>query len=308
MKAGKAINPATNRVGLGDVQVGDVLLSRGWGNLSNVICLLDGGKYSHSGICVGFDDDGMPLIVQATKQGVAVRRLKDDLAAQRYIHLYRFKSDTNETFLSPDWPPWPVINKANEYESNGTKYAYDQLLLLGIIVLARRAPVGKLGQARIRLWLDQFAEHYRAHATSKKEEVTCSELIYRCFYEADAKPPGKYGLTIRRAIGPGGHLIKAFTAGTVPPQIKLDPATVNAYKKAAKVLGEIKPVFNPQILQPSGAIRHIRILAANPNICADMVTPYDMQHSSNLRFIGKFKRKIVTSWAKHVITCMCKSP
>jgi hypothetical protein len=308
MKTGNVGNPATIRVSPSNVQEGDVLLSRGWGRLSSVICLLDGGAYSHSGICVGFDQDKMPLIVEATQKGVVANRLEDDQAVQRYIDLYRFKPDPKKTLPPLNWPLTPVINKANQYLAIGTQYAYSQLLLMGILVMVRKAPAGELGQAKIRYWLAKFVEYFKALITSNKEEVTCSELIYRCFYEAKTTPPGKYGLTIRGTIGPGGHLIKAFSVGSIPAHMKLDPETAKVFKEAATVLRKIKPNFNPSIKQITGRRSTIGIMAANPNVCADMVTPYDLQKSPNLVKVGEFKRKTVTSWANHVITCFFKIP
>ena len=306
MKTGNVANSATVRVSPSNVEEGDVVLSRGWGSLSSAICLLDGGAYSHSGICVGFDHDKMPLIVEATKKGVVANRLEADLAAQRYIDLYRFKPDPKKTLPPPSWSLTPVINKANQYLAIGTQYAYSQLLLMGILVMVRRAPVGELGQAKIRYWLARFVKHYTALATSK--EVTCSELIYRCFYEAKTTPPGKYGLTIRGTIGPGGHLIKAFSVGSIPAHMGLDPETAKVFNEAATVLRKIKPNFNPSIKQFAEKRSTIGIMAANPNVCADMVTPYDLQKSPNLEKIGEFKRKTFTSWANHVITCFFKIP
>lgn len=307
MKTSKVNNPATNPVGLDDVKIGDVFLSRSWGTLSDAICLLDGGDYSHSAICVEIDPDGMPMIVEATKDGVVASRLEDSLAVKRYIDLYRFKSDTNETFQSPNWPPGPVITRAEDYKKNGTKYAYSQLLLMGILVLVRRAPVGKLGQAKIRYWLAKFVEHFKAYATGKKEEVTCSELIYRCFYEAIATPPAKYGLTIRGALGPGGALIQMLSTKATPAQIGLDPKTAAIVDEAVQVLLRLRPQFNSYLTSAMKAGKGVHIMAANPNVCADMVTPYDLQKSPNLIKVGEFKRKPIISWVKHIIKWLFKS-
>ncbi len=68
MKAIDDNKPAAYPVSPDDVKKGDVLLSCGWGNLSTAICLLDGGDYSHAGICVGVNANGMPLVVEATKK------------------------------------------------------------------------------------------------------------------------------------------------------------------------------------------------------------------------------------------------
>jgi len=306
MKTNNVNNPETNSLGPEDVKMGDVLLSCGWGNLSTAICFLDGGDYSHAGICVGFDDDGMPLVVEATKKGVVANRLNDDMAVQKYIDLYRFKSDTGDTFDSPGWPPEPVLDRANYYKESGTDFAYNQLLLMGILVLVRKAPVGKLGQAKIRYWLAKFIKHFKANVPSGKENVTCSELTYRCFYEADATPEGKYGLDIAGTLHPDGHVIKTFAA-KAPANMGLDQETISLFEEATEVLMQIRPKLHRNLNHALGSGNNITIMAANPNVCADMVTPYDMQKSPNLERIGRLKRKPIRSWLRHLMNCCSTS-
>ena len=305
MNASKGNQPATNPLNPGDVKQGDVLLSCGWGKVSKIICLLDGGHYSHSAICAGADADGMPLIIEATHKGVVANQLKDDLAVQKYIDVYRFKADTGDTFESLEWPPKPVVDKAFYYKNRGTEYAYNQLLLMGMLVLVRKVPVGKLGRAKLRYWLDKFIKHFNENSTSGRKNVVCSELVYRCFYEAEAEPEGKYGLTISGTINPDGQLIKAFASGATPADMGLDSDTAALFQKAANVLLQIKPDLQPNLRHSLESGNHIRIMAANPNICADMVTPCDLQKSPNLELVGKLRRKPIRSWLKHLMNCMC---
>jgi hypothetical protein len=304
MTASTGNKPATNPLNPGDVKPGDVLLSCGWGKISSTICLLDGGNYSHCAICAGLDAKSMPFIVEATGKGVIANQLKDDLAAQKYIDVYRFKADTGDTFESPEWPPKPVVAKAVYYKDRGTQYAYNQLLLMGMLILVRKAPVGKLGRARLRYWLDKFIRHFKEDSTGGKENVVCSELVYRCFYEAEAEPEGKYGLSISGTIGPDGHLIKAFASGAKPADMGLDPETAALFQKGANVLLQIKPDLQPNLRHSLEPGNHIGIMAANPNVCADMVTPYDLQKSPNLELIGKLERKPIRSWVRYLMSCM----
>jgi hypothetical protein len=307
MKASNGNKPAASLLNPGDVKDGDVLLSCGWGKLSKTICLLDGGNYSHSAICAGADVNSMPLVIEATKKGVVANQLKDEIAVQKYVDVYRFKADTGDTFESPEWPPKPVVDKAIYYKDRGTQYAYNQLFLMGMLVLMRKVPVGKLGQARLRYWLAKFIKHFKDNSTSSKENVICSELIYRCFYEANAEPKGKYGLTISGTISPDGHLIKALAPGANPPNMGFDQETTALFQEAAKVLLKIRPDLQETFRHASKPGNSFSIRSANPNVCADMVTPCDLQKSPNLKPVGRLKPKPIRSWLKHLMNCCIKS-
>lgn len=301
MKADSDNKAAANLLDPGDVKEGDVLLSHGWGKLSKAICLLDGGSYSHSAICAGTGADGVPLVIEATRKGVVAHQLKDDIAVQKYIDVYRFKADSGDTFESPEWPPEPVLDKAVYYKDKGTEYAYHQLLLMGVLVLVRKVPVGKLGRARLRYWLARFIEHFKDHPAGGKQNVVCSELVYRCFYEADAQPESKYGLTVSGTISPDGHLIRAFASGAKPAGLGLDHQTAALFQEAAKVLLQIRPGLDDNLKHLSATRSNISLKAPNPNVCADMVTPYDLQKSPNLVLIGRLRPKPIRSWLKHLM-------
>jgi len=307
MKPSSDKKTASNLLDPGDAKEGDVLLSHGWGKLSKTICLLDGGSYSHAAVCAGTGADGVPLVVEATLKGVVAHQLKDDVAAQKYIDVYRFKADSGDTFESPEWPPQPVVDRAVYYKDRGTEYAYDQLLLMGMLILVRKVPVGKLGRARLRYWLARFIEHFRGHPASGKQNVVCSELVYRCFYEAAAQPEGKYGLTISETIGPDGHLIKEFASGAKPAALGLDHRTAALFEEAAKVLLQIRPGLDDNLRPATATGSNGSLKAPNPNVCADMVTPHDLQKSPNLVIVGRLRPKPVRSWIKHLMSSLRRS-
>ena len=145
--------------------------------------------------------------------------LKPDITKQKYVDLYRFKSDTGKSFSSDEWPADPVVQRANFYKDQGAAYALNQLYLMSVLVFMRKAPIGKLGRANIRYWLDRMIRFYKEERTQPKEQFICSELVYRCFYEAESMPRRKYGLTIRGTIGPDGRLVKR-SVWTMEPHIR----------------------------------------------------------------------------------------
>ncbi len=275
---------------LDDVKVGDVLLSCGRARFSQAIQLLDGGDYSHAAICVGMDSGSEPLIIESTRNGVEENPLKPDITGQKYVDVYRFKSDSGKHFGAARWPSEPVIHRANFYKDQKTRYAFNQLYLMSILIFVRKAPVGKLGKATLRYCLDQMVRFYKKDWNKQKELVTCSEMVYRCFYEADAGPNGKYGLTIRITIAPGGKLIKSITDKSTIADPALDQKTDALLQEAKALFMQTKAgSVNPsQPFRPAQPI--VQSKAPNPNVNANLVTPGDLQKSPNLELLGRLRR------------------
>ncbi len=274
---------------LGEVKTGDILLSYGDNLLSETIRLLDGGYYSHSAICAGIDENNGPMAIEATKKGVVKNSLSDDMEVQLYVDVYRFEADTGHTFESPGWPSDPVIDRAAFYEAAEAKYAHSQLLLMGILVLVRKAPLGVLPNATLRSWLDRFINTFKDSSASDIENVTCSELVYRCFYEAESDPRWKYGLGISGTLNPDGVVIRTFARHAIPDVGKMDQQTRGLYQEAQKILDKMKPSLHRNLKGIPESGDDIVTRAANPYVCADMVTPHDLQKSPNLNLIGRLQ-------------------
>ena len=275
---------------LDDVKVGDVLLSCGRSQFSHTIRMLDGGDYSHAAICVELDAHEGPKIVESTKKGVIDNLLTPDITGQEYVDVYRFKSDTGESFKSAAWPPDPVVQRAHYYKDQKTRYAFNQLYLMSVLIFMRKAPIGKLGKANLRYCLDQMIRFFRDDPADLKKQVTCSEMVYRCFYEAEVTPKGKYGLTIRITLGPAGHLIKSLDHNIPGAYPVLDGTTESLLQEAKDLFLQIKPGFrkNPDLLINRQAVPGAK--APNPNVNADLVTPGDLQRSPNLELLGRLRR------------------
>ncbi|MCP3870535.1 MAG: hypothetical protein GY703_21070, partial [Gammaproteobacteria bacterium] len=130
-----------------DVKAGDVLLSYGDGWISDIIRVVDGGDYSHAAFFDGQD------IVEAGLRGVVITPLEKEVEAQKYVDVYRFKSDTGSTFSLPDWPSEPVVQRAHYYFDKGTEYADNQLYLVGLLIVVRKLPYGRVEKAVLRAML-----------------------------------------------------------------------------------------------------------------------------------------------------------
>ncbi len=80
----------------------------------------------------------------------------------------------------------------------------------------------------------------------------------------------------------------------------LDQETIALFEEATEVLMQIRPQLHHNLKHALGPENNISIMAANPNVCADMVTPCDLQKSPNLERIGRLERKPIRSWLKHL--------
>jgi hypothetical protein len=188
--------------------------------------------------------------------------------------------DTGERFGSAEWPHEPVIDRAHFYKDQKTQYVFNQLYLMSVLIMVRQAPLGKLGRANIRYWLDRMVRFFRDAAADHKEQVTCSEMVYRCYYEAESAPRGKFGLTIRGTLDPMGMLVKSFAPDSAATYPELDRETRNLLSEAEGLFWQ---------LQYSASEGDFRSKAANPNVCGNMVTPRDFQMSPNLELMGRLR-------------------
>ncbi len=185
------IDTHNRKIDMSEVKAGDVLLSYGDDWISWAIRLLDGGDYSHAAL---FDGN---KIVEAGLRGVVMTPLEKEVSAQKYVDVYRFKSDSGSPFSFPDWPVEPVIQKAHYYFDKKTTYANNQLFLLGFLLVFKKFPINHVKKAALRTCLILVLKLYKKITQGKEtKSVVCSELVYRSFYEA--VPKGKYGLYVVR--------------------------------------------------------------------------------------------------------------
>jgi len=132
-------NALSRAISLEELEPGDVLLSRGVGSLSDLICSVDGGSYSHAGVWDG------QCVVEATLGGIAANPIGHALESQQYVDVYRFCRDGSR-LGAHEWPAAPVIGQARSFV--GMKYAYADLLLAAVVVaLGRRTSLPVMKRA-----------------------------------------------------------------------------------------------------------------------------------------------------------------
>lgn len=167
---------------------GDVILCKGKDLVSDMISWLDGGEYSHATLYIGDN-----TICEADFDGVLNVGLSKIRNEEKYGDVYRFKKD-GHCFNKTDWSAEPVLAVSSSYVAEGTKYAFDHLLLLAMIVLTRRIPLPKREAIIIRTLIDEGTKIIFDIIDQGKTPMVCSELVYRCFSEAI--PLEKYQLDI----------------------------------------------------------------------------------------------------------------
>ncbi|GHH56393.1 hypothetical protein [Streptomyces candidus] len=175
------------------LKAGDVLLTRGTGCISRAICLLDGSEVSHALLVLDRD-----TIAEAVGQGLRTASFeqaqdKHDLVVGRTL-----------TTAPADMAP--VLDVARGYLTRGASYAHQQILLLAVLCVTRRAPMPPGGRRMVRTVLDQAAAAVNAMAERGQQPMVCSEFVYRCHREA-RPPPSPYALSIGDNGQPDGQTL-----------------------------------------------------------------------------------------------------
>lgn len=298
-----------------NLQKGDILLSLGTSNLSQLVKLVDGGDYSHSAIWDG------ECVVESTLEGVKLNSYKNYFNGKhdvQYLDLYRFMTPENQPLGSSGWPVEPIIKKAHEYVEKGTNYAHNELLLLGVMVALRQ-------HLPIRGLLEKIYEFSTHWFEIDPEGVTCSELVYLIFDEA--MPTHHYKLDIRLDTDEmflqsqqtniveiikleESEALKAEIEQVLKKLRQLRPFQENKslmddLKTATEAstfdesincsgLGEMPPPFNSRLTIDDKLIAEIKenlmkVSISSSGILPQAVTPRDLQYSNSLRKIGRLK-------------------
>ena len=248
-----------------DVRVGDVLLYRPTGWIGRMICLFDGGDYSHAAIYTG------ERVLEAIGSGIAARDLGDSVGSGE-VDVFRFLSDEGKRLGEAGCPVEPLVARMNHYIANHERYGYEQILLLAALTSTRRLPVvGWIpGLSRIvRTIVDAAAAEIANLLAEGREPMICSELVYRCYAEAGQE----YRLRIAGAeLKEAGPASDTTAAGT-------DPSAERDLQEARLAIAEYGESY-----------RAARAAAVSSDAEANFVTPRDLQHSPNLYKAGALKR------------------
>lgn len=165
----------------------DILLYQGTSFLDKLIRLFDGTEYSHSSIYDG------SKVLEAILNGVELRDIAKSVAdiggggSTGDVDVFRFVSQDGKHIGDSDYPAAPILARMAYYQAEHDEYAYEALLLLAVLTTTRRVPVPPELEPIIRALLDQAADVLAKILATGKQPMICSELVYRCYAEADEK-------------------------------------------------------------------------------------------------------------------------
>ncbi|HEU4947163.1 MAG TPA: hypothetical protein VFT31_08425 [Kribbella sp.] len=164
------------------IRPGDVLLFQGDNFISWAIRLFDGTDVNH--VAVALDDT---TLAEAAGRGLRRAPIEAALATNRYMRVRRH----------PDPDLAAVVATATGYVNRRAPYAYQQIVLLGLLAATRNIPLGGLGRRMLRSVLDHAAAALNAFVDADgKRSMICSEFVYRCFMEAPSDPVERFRLLI----------------------------------------------------------------------------------------------------------------
>lgn len=246
-----------------DVREGDVLMMMYDEFSAKLIALFDNGIYSHSAYYTGSE------VVGVIRVGLVHQDLPGFIADKEleYLDVYRFYGDKDDAATemgSPGWPAAPVTQVCTKYMKSGVSYAVDELYFYWVLIAMHDAP--KTVEARKVVWyvINALAFLVDRLDPSLHKGMICSEFITRLFLENDAFP--KYALSFANTFTVSG-----------PPDKDFEDAI-------AVIMAALKKV-DPDLEQKIEKAREAGISGLAP----ELVTPNNLRHSPNLKFMGRIK-------------------
>jgi hypothetical protein len=285
-------NPPT--ITLDDLQPGDILLSGGSTWLDTLIKLIDEGDYSHATQYVGpvKGNDGTPahMVVEATQEGVKYQSTDSDMGVQDLVDAYRYVSPEGQHFGDPNWPVQPVLDEAKSYV--GAHYAYSELLMGAVAIMASEVPREKHLKEIVRIALDyvdhQFQNWLARHAD--RVPMTCVQVITSAHWQAASQPANKYGIQVKL----DGSRTPPGAASEVGSQARTDSETMRTYQEVRSRIVSAMQTAHPNVSVPEPKQAQAKAaglveVAGSDVLPLGTCTPRDMETSPTLTFVGCLK-------------------
>lgn len=144
-----------------NLEIGDVILTRGTSFLARTIRLFDGGYINHSGFLVNVE--GRWMVVEALQEGATMSFLSKRIAVNQDFEIYRIQGVSKDEKIAA---AKAVLSTINDLDGS-TSYDYGLLLKVALI-----RTVGRLKLARHWFLTD-----------NRGESDLCSETTRRLFDE-----------------------------------------------------------------------------------------------------------------------------
>jgi hypothetical protein len=173
----------TDIVRMEDLREGDILLYRGTGFISKAIQLFDGTDVSHVSVYMG---DGK--VGEAIAEGLVERSVRDSVVGNEWVKVFRLVNNPGDY--------GPVITCARGYLDQGNRYAYEQLVILGLLCTTRKLSITPILRRLLRTLLDAASASLTAMVSQNRQPMICSEFAYRAYDETQEGPDHPYVITI----------------------------------------------------------------------------------------------------------------
>jgi len=260
------------KITLDDLLPGDVLLSGGSDWLDELIMYIDQGDYSHTTQYIG-KIKGEHMVVEATTKGIVYQNTDPDMT-QDIVDAYRYVSPDGHHFGDPGWPVKPVLDKAKTFV--GANYAYSELLMGAVVIMASEVPKEAYLSEIIRITLSYVEHQFEKwlNENADKTPMTCVQVATTAHWQADATPANKYGLQV------------TINGARKPPIPSKDMSKYQDLRSSLiSKFNAVHPGFANQIIQSAG----MTVYAGSGLLPLGSCTPRDMETSPTLEFVGCIK-------------------
>ena len=277
------------------LQVGDVLLSRSAGDISDLICALDGSEYSHAALWDG------SRVIAATPKGVRSRALGREAERRSVIDVYRFRF-YDHPLGDPGWPAEPVTAQATAQIADDV--TYHELYQAGLLLAVGRRPSRDTKRLALSLLADRIAEFTQAHVTQRKQiPIVPGEVVAASYWRAASLPEHKYGLSVRidgdRAFAGIPSPVALPEDPEDPPKDLNDERTDADYERLAQDCGRLLLAARPELAHGVHALQNVHadaarratqtglvVVAGDALLPLACVTPRDLCRSPSLEKLG----------------------
>jgi hypothetical protein len=272
--------------------------------------LIDEGDYSHVTQYVGLVDgpDAPPkhMVVEATQEGIKYQSIDSDLDVQDLVDVYRYVSPEGHRFGDPDWPVQPVLDEAKSYV--GARYAYSELLMGAVAIMASEVPSEKHLKEAVRLALDYVDHVFQDWLTRHAEKVpmTCVQVVTSAHWHAASQPANKYGMQVkldgaRTSPLAAGATVAAGATASDGSESSAGRGDAEARKTYQEVRSRIAAAMadHPSVAVPRPRGVRAQTAGLEPNGLVEAAgsgvlplgtcTPRDMETSPTLTFAGCLK-------------------
>jgi hypothetical protein len=260
------------------LEPGDVLLSLGISETSNIIKMMDGGEYSHAAIWSG------QTVIESTTPKVIERSLNESLKHHPRVHVRAFR----HKYASKE-KRQVVVSVARNYVDR--PYPRGDLVLCGAL-MAVTSFIPKPSQLKLLRDVCNTISAFKVDRASKDELVTCTQLVVRAYSVAglpiriQPKGPNQFDLwTMVRGVS---QLAVAKDAAAMEG---LDPDTLEWFELQAALraqwAGAVTTGANPsgEKAIPRDWDGAFPILSEGEWRSA-LVTPFNLQESTDFDKIG----------------------